>query len=313
MYWLPLGIDRHYSVPYLPFIPSLWTWPKEIIHACVYQRPEDPIFDQKTVAVIGIGSSGYDILRELAILREHDNEGSAGQHKKKLYSVASHPCQLGWDFNDPSAPSWTKLITSVPRFERIEQDKIYLVDGTILEDVDLLCFATGYLYSFPFCRSDDRPWKDHPLTKTLSPSSLSQSNHPAPHQTSNHKLIGGVRVHHLDQTQTFYYPDPSFAFLVLNTQVVPFPLAEYQARAIAARWSGRKNFEIFPMENEEEESRAVHELPPPSEFEVENRLLDQIGEGGAGEGDDGKWGYVPDWKVRLRLDGVERRKRELGY
>jgi hypothetical protein len=47
--FLPLfkAVIRHYSVPYIPFIPSLWTWPKEMVHSCVYMCPSDTIFHEK--------------------------------------------------------------------------------------------------------------------------------------------------------------------------------------------------------------------------------------------------------------------------
>ncbi|KAI9601312.1 hypothetical protein H4Q26_001127 [Puccinia striiformis f. sp. tritici PST-130] len=264
-----LAASGHYSVPYVPFIPSLWTWPKEMIHSCVYINPSDAIFHRK-----------------LAMLREKEQEGQS-EASKKLYSVASHPAQMGWDFNDPEAPSWTKLITTVPRFEMIEGDKIRLADGRILADIDVLCFATGYLYA------------SH---------SLPTSTH---HDTCN-GLQGGLRVHHLDSTQLFFYPDPSFAFLVLNSQVIPFPLAEYQARAIAARWSRRKEFSIIPMEDEETESKVVHALPSPREFEYENQLLERIGEGGELDTQT-HWGSIPAWKYLARKETPAKRRLELGY
>ncbi|POW07537.1 hypothetical protein PSTT_08202 [Puccinia striiformis] len=302
------------GVPYVPFIPSLWTWPKEMIHSCVYINPSDAIFHRKTIAVIGIGPSGYDIIRELAMLREKEQEGQS-EASKKLYSVASHPAQMGWDFNDPEAPSWTKLITTVPRFEMIEGDKIRLADGRILADIDVLCFATGYLYAFPFCKPTDSPWATHPLVHP--PPIPTDHSHNLELPTSTHHdtcngLQGGLRVHHLDSTQLFFYPDPSFAFLVLNSQVIPFPLAEYQARAIAARWSRRKEFSIIPMEDEETESKVVHALPSPREFEYENQLLERIGEGGELDTQT-HWGSIPAWKYLARKETPAKRRLELGY
>lgn len=264
----------HYSIPYVPFIPSLWTWPEQrMIHSCAYRRPTDPIFDQKTVAVIGIGPSGYDILRELAMLRERQEEEAknrasdddsqerrrARPASKKLYSLSSHPSKLGWDFKDPNAPSWAKSITSVARLKSIEGDQLHLVEGRVLDDVDLVCFATGYLYHFPFCQERPSPWKDHPLTRppptpTTSDPTPGTSTLTHPHSHRNHRhFIGGLRVHNLDQNQIFYYPDPSPGCLVLNTQVAPFPLSILEER-----------FPIQPMENEDEESREVHALAPVS-------------------------------------------------
>ncbi|OAV91923.1 hypothetical protein PTTG_07411 [Puccinia triticina 1-1 BBBD Race 1] len=306
-----LVASGHYNVPYVPFIPSLSTWPKEIIHACAYTSPSDAVFQHKTVAVIGIGPSGYDILRELAMRREQE-QGRGETGGKKLYSVASHPAKMGWDFGDPAAPSWTRQITRVPRVARIEGGKLWLVDGRPLEDVDLLCFATGYLYDFPFCRPHDPPWAAHPLTlpPPLPPTLLPPDPAPSGPPTLSKP---GLRVHHLDRTQLFFYPDPSLAFLVLVHQAVPFPVAEHQARAVAARWSGRRPFALHPMDDEHTESKEVHAMPPPKEFEYENLLLDCIGEGAACHDDQACWKYVPAWKYKAREDTAANRRLELGY
>ncbi|KAI8451023.1 hypothetical protein BY996DRAFT_6416803 [Phakopsora pachyrhizi] len=297
-----LAANGHYSVPYIPSVKNLSTWKGEICHSLYYRNPKDPIFHGKNVAVIGIGPSGYDIVKDLAISKEFAKDDDQRQ-VKKLYSVASHPSKLGWDFRDPKAPSWTKLIEVIPRFDRIEDNKVYLTDGGVIDDIDVLYFSTGYLYSLPFCNREDKPWRDHPIIKNLT---FDRSG------SDNSNFEGGYRVHNLDKDQIFYYPDPSFGLLVLNSQVVPFPLADYQARAVAARWSGRKPFPIFQMENEDEESSSVHVIVPPKEFDVENGLLDKIGEGGKNDDDD-CWGYVPRWKYKLRKTIAERRKKELGY
>ncbi|CAH7669873.1 hypothetical protein PPACK8108_LOCUS4528 [Phakopsora pachyrhizi] len=201
---------------------------------------------QTNVAVIGIGPLGYDIVKDLAISKEFAKDDNQRQ-AKKLYSVESHPSKLGWDFRDPKAPSWTNLIEVIPRFDRIEDNKVYLTDGRVIDNINVLYFSTGYLYSLTFCNQEDKPWRDHPIIKNLN---FDQSG------SDNSNFAGGYRVHNLDKDQIFYYPNPSFGLLVLNSQVVPFPLADYQARAIAARWSG------------------------PKEFDVENGLLNKIGEGG---------------------------------
>ncbi|MBW0491967.1 hypothetical protein O181_031682 [Austropuccinia psidii MF-1] len=302
-----LCANGHYTVPYIPYIPSLSTWPKKIIHSCIYHTATNPIFHDQTVAVVGIGPSGYDIIRELAILREQTHLANSS---KRLYSVASHPPKLGWDFNDPSAPSWSRQITTVPRFTHIHGNKIYLENGCMLDDVDLICFATGYLYSFPFCHDSDSPWKANPLICVPSPLAGCASDILENADSSYPRA--GLRVHNIDENQIFYYPDPSFAFLVLNTQVVPFPLAEYQVRAVTARWSGRRCFPLAPFKNKADETRSVHALPPPQEFEIENKLLELIGEGGDKDTDD-HWGFVPKWKYKSRSEIPETRRRELGY
>lgn len=41
---------------------------------------------------------------------------------------------------------WAKRIRIVAEIERVDEKKIYLKDGSVIEDVDAIVFATGYLY-----------------------------------------------------------------------------------------------------------------------------------------------------------------------
>lgn len=277
-----LAANGHNSKPYIPFLKGLSTFPNRITHSLYYRTPKDEIIKKSNIiAVVGLGPSGYDIVRELANLPQKERP-------KKLYSLSNHPSSIGYDFTDPKSPSWTKNIIQKPGLKSIKNSTLILQDESELNDIDLLIFATGYNYNYDFCYPDDLPWCDHEIL--------------------NHEF--NRRLHNLDSLQIFYFPDPSFAFLVINTSVIPFPLAEHQARAIAARWTNKSNFKLFPFTNEEEESSSVHVLIPPEEYNVENHLLDLIGEG---DHHQTGWKSVPDWKFKLRLEGNDRRKDELGY
>jgi hypothetical protein len=99
------------------------------------------------------------------------------------------------------------------------EDEIVLIDGTRLK-VDTVIFATGYLYSFPHCSDKDYPFLLHPLVKT--PPLPADAKRPEGIQTASRYPEGGLQVHNLDaEYQTFYYPDPSLAFLCLNKNVIP--------------------------------------------------------------------------------------------
>ena len=41
---------------------------------------------------------------------------------------------------------WAKRIRIVAEIERVDEKKIYLKDGSVIEGVDAIVFATGYLY-----------------------------------------------------------------------------------------------------------------------------------------------------------------------
>jgi len=109
------------------------------------------------------------------------------------------------------------------------------LDGTIhftnpdstLEKVDLILFATGYLYSFPF---------------------LPQYTQPDGDITRNTIITDGQRVHNL-YAHLFYRPNPTLAFIALPMNVSPLPLSETQSTAVAKVWSQEC---ILQMEQKEE-------------------------------------------------------------
>jgi hypothetical protein len=211
--------------------------------------------------------------------------------------------------------------------------------------VDTIIFATGYLFSFPFAHSSDAPFDKFPLTKPPPPHSLSPPQaHAVVHDTSRPPPslpdsvgvrtmpptavpLGGVRVHNLDSFDLFYVPEPTLAFLVLPLTVVPFPLTEIQAHAIASFWSGNTPPEFTPVprpdDDDVREDRGFHYYGFPYEFEKENALLRAIGEGGRGktererdeetERDSGRFLDVADWRWRRREASNELRKVHLGH
>lgn len=235
--------SSHNSVPHLPALKGLNTWPHQILHSFFYRNPNDKVFtgkrvmkisisppstslsyvtpnneeplqkhlilfcSVKAIAVVGLGPSGYDLIHELAI----EQQNNPDQHHPKLYALSAHPPPIGYDLRDPKAPAWTRFIEAREALESISDSVLNLSDGTKLDDVDLICFATGYRYAFDFCSTSDQPWSRYPLL-------------------AMNENESGRRVHHLDRLQTFYFPDPSFAFLALVTSVVPFPLVEFLLR-----------------------------------------------------------------------------------
>jgi len=82
-----------------------------------------------------------------------------------------------------------------------EASTVILKDGTRLEDIDTILFATGYLYQFEFCSQEDEPFRSFPLTqlptlpaKAISPELPSYGVYPQ----------GGLAVHNLDKMNLFY-------------------------------------------------------------------------------------------------------------
>ncbi|KAI9281937.1 hypothetical protein BY458DRAFT_537883 [Sporodiniella umbellata] len=126
----------HYSVPYIPDIPGLTELNENIkvMHSRDYRDPQK--FKNKTVLVIGGGSSGLDIVRETSSVAQKvyqcirsENEMSCLATKKdnieqvglvKKFSCAKNTCS------------------------------IECKDGKKFKSIDVVIFSTGFFYSFPF-------------------------------------------------------------------------------------------------------------------------------------------------------------------
>ncbi|CAM9515105.1 unnamed protein product, partial [Hapterophycus canaliculatus] len=96
-----------------------------------------------------------------------------------------------------------------PALERFEGANGVRFKGGELEEVDTVVWATGYSYDFPFLEGSGL------LTAPVS-----------------------ERVHPLFE-QLFHVQHPSLSFIGLPQSVVPFPLFEIQANAVAAAITGR--------------------------------------------------------------------------
>ena len=116
-------------------------------------------------------------------------------------------------------PRTTGLLDSDP-------GKILLDDGTVLDDVDIVVLCTGYDYEFPFMGDN-----------------VGLSNE-----------VGERRVGPLYK-QLFHARHPTLSFIGLPHSVVPFPLFEFQAEAVAS--AAKCDFRSLPPAREREISAAA--------------------------------------------------------
>ncbi|KAJ4513919.1 monooxygenase [Exophiala dermatitidis] len=299
------------SRPFIPYIDGLWAWHGQILHSRWYReasafagkvslfpRPSNlPADDTKTVMVVGAGPSSADIVRELGMLCV---EQSPLAPLRVYRSLRSKP-----RYDTEREKGWAEYITNVTPIRTVEAPsptsttgRIITVSEEILDDVDVIIFATGFVFRFEFCRPTDAPFDNAPLLR--KPHVPSESRRPPKDMVGSATLEGGHRVHNLDAHQIFYLPDPTLAFLLLHAEAIPWPFSEMQARVIAAYWSGTP-LELTPHPEEESDSHSVLVLGHPGEFEYAERLLKLIGEGGPDEVDaEGRWGAWPAWKKRIR-------------
>jgi cation diffusion facilitator CzcD-associated flavoprotein CzcO len=176
-----------------------------------------------------------------------------------------------------SAASSTPARRSVPQIAAFlpESRGVRFVDGSEEHEIDSVVFATGYFYSLPFLSN-------------LSPALISDGSH----------------VQHTYQ-HIFYHPRPTLAFLALPQRVIPFPVAEAQAAAVARVFSGRLS---LPSQSEmcaaekavldtTANPRDFHLLPFPRDGEYINALAAWCRSATVVEGleNGGKGKCPPEW------------------
>ncbi|KAF1814418.1 formyltetrahydrofolate deformylase [Eremomyces bilateralis CBS 781.70] len=283
------------SRPFIPWIDNLWAWKGEILHSRWYRQAK--AFAGKTVMVMGAGPSSADLVREFGMLCV---EESPLAPRRVYRSLRSKP-----RYDTEREKGWTEYIKNVAPIRTVEPPsldsgtgRIITVSEEILDDVDVIVFATGFLFRFEFCLPSDSPFDKAPLLR--DPYVPQEHRRPPKNLVGQATLEGGHRVHHLDAHQIFYLPDPTLAFLLLHAEAIPWPFSEMQARAIAAYWSGTP-LELTPHLEEESDSHSTLILGHPGEFEYAERLLSLIGEGGPEEVDaEERWGAWPAWKQHIR-------------
>ncbi|KAI8972291.1 hypothetical protein BDB01DRAFT_854691 [Pilobolus umbonatus] len=128
----------HYTVPYVPDIPGLSDIKKhvQLMHSRDYRKPDS--FSEKTVLVIGGGSSSTDIVREIAPIASKVYQSIRGQSELIRQAVQRYPENV-------------EVMRVVKQFSmQGSKMTVEFEDGKQIKDIDTVVFGTGYLYSFPF-------------------------------------------------------------------------------------------------------------------------------------------------------------------
>nr|XP_019007701.1 uncharacterized protein I206_07335 [Kwoniella pini CBS 10737]OCF46482.1 hypothetical protein I206_07335 [Kwoniella pini CBS 10737] len=237
--------NGHFNVPFIPSVPGLNTWRGKLLHSRWWRDAKS--VRGRNIVVIGSHASGTDIARDIAL----DDEASQGS-LRKIYQSAreKQKARPNEDQEEQTLypnTKWKDHVEIVPVIEKVEGDKIYLKGGRILEDVDTLLFATGYLYS-----------KSTPEERALS---AGPANRPI----------------NLDVTDTFYAPDPTLSFIGLHRFVNPFPLFERSARLIAHCYTRGEIPSLPPLRRDSDIPGDLN-IGHPQEFENQDDWLRAIGE-----------------------------------
>lgn len=193
--------------------------------------------------VVGSFASGSDLARQLASLNLADD-----QPRTKVYVSSSGDTSYATRDGE-----WAKYVIDVPIIRKVDGNRIELENGQIVDDVDVIIFATGYYYSLPFCKRTDAPWNEVPvldeeinaeLVNGLTDTERAPENgHLAEHGNSaanghaevnghankpanghakrNAGGLRGFRMDNLDSLLLFLSTDRSIAFPSLRTYHAP--------------------------------------------------------------------------------------------
>ncbi|KAH3681027.1 hypothetical protein WICMUC_000008 [Wickerhamomyces mucosus] len=192
--------NGHYSVPYIPQIPGLNTTSINIVHSKSYRDADE--FKDKNVVVVGTSLSGIDIIQYIKpIVKTLRVSRSSG--KQEIF---------------PWLTRAAESVENIPRIKSIEDNKVVLENGETLDDVDIILFATGYHWSYPFLQSG-----------------LIQVTKDGVESSTNSSRIKGL------YQNIFTINDPSLAFVGITLTSLKFHTLEVAAIAIASAWSNVTN------------------------------------------------------------------------
>ncbi|WWC57473.1 uncharacterized protein I303_100005 [Kwoniella dejecticola CBS 10117] len=212
----------HYNAPLIPSIPGSteWfqRWPEAFLHSQGYRRPE--VFAGKTVLVIGAGTSGMDIARDLT-----PHAGKIWISARISTSAPSgyqafRAAQRSRTTENPEDLEEISAFLPITGEHRIQDAKIELIDGKVITGVDHIIFCTGYQYSYPFLPQYHKDPGTQPSSDGIEP-----------------LVECGDQVLNLYR-DVFYIPDPTLTFIGISVNTSSFSFFEYQSISIARVFTG---------------------------------------------------------------------------
>lgn len=194
--------NGHYSVPAFPEIPGLHQYfTGTTLHSIAYDVPE--AFANQTVLCVGGRASGSDLAREIA------KTASTVYLSDSAFPVTSDQPSIT-QHNVTWLPKTTEILPDgrvafAPTIANAATGQHVITHPPV--QVDTIIFCSGYDYNFPFIN-----------------------------ERSNLELnAANRRVQPLFE-QLWHADAPNVAFIGLPHSVIPFPLFELQAEAVARSW-----------------------------------------------------------------------------
>ncbi|KAF0701219.1 Aste57867_8293 [Aphanomyces stellatus] len=196
----------HFRTPHIPkepiIDPSI-----HCIHSREYRRPNE--YKNKTVVVVGGGTSALDIAREIAPLANRVilSMRNAGTSSGDLGEKFEHLTPIRADGSMADLTLYGSIRNTAP------DGTVEFDDGTVIVNVDALLQCTGYNFDFPFFSRGD-------------------------FGTQSTKLLddNAAAVYNLFR-EMIYIPNTTLAFLGVDHRIWPFPVFEYQAQLLSLYWT----------------------------------------------------------------------------
>lgn len=292
--------NGHYSQPRVPSYPNQDRFLGTLMHSHNYRKAKD--FIGQRIVVIGAAFSGVDIAAELVQGGAAGVYLSARNWKEKSAEAETYDTSLGPLLTEEDASNTLEIKSSsygcaIMRVHSIKEfipnTKSIIFEGNIqLDDIDLVLFATGYHYTFPFLQGlvtvDDN--RVGPLYKHVFP---------------------------INSSSTSRNLAPYLSFVGLPWNVVPFPQHELQATWIARCLSGAvelptqeemmKDTEDFYLWLDQQgiPKRYTHRMKGELQWQYNSWLVDAIKDDSV---------KMDAWRVQLyQSSGVARRRNILEF
>lgn len=245
----------HFETPYLPDFDGLKQWnqkfPGTITHAKSYNDPSE-YKALGSVLVVGNSASALEVCNQIS------------GYTKVYKSIRSFPPK---DY--VSQPN-IEVVPQIKKFD-YSSGQIELVDGTKLENIGVVIFATGYLKAYPYLKHLSLPYLgDAEIQPLISPDGFK---------------VNGLFNHLIS------YQYPGLAFGSVPKNVVPFRLSESQGSWLLKVWSNKiklpdleemKEWERLRLKAVNFDNYIFHSLPFPQDVAYYNVLNEDIARVGGG-------------------------------
>jgi len=182
---------------------------------------------------VGSFASGSDVARELASValptdclpesmqlarkrNHHDHPDVAPKGKVEVFQSSSMLPNDMSSFGKEATEKtpWIKLIEHRPLIEKIEGGVVHFNNGSTLENIDVIIFATGYYYYFPFFKATDYPWNEQ--DKRVCDETVDEIDIVDEINGWEKDGLQGLAMQGLDELKLFLKADRTCAFIALR-------------------------------------------------------------------------------------------------